>query len=158
MAHAFGRISLFPRRTSRKAKVAIRSHTLSDLRGNILLFIYLIRESKRLLGDGFKWSVCAAGRFQFSMGVVNVIEGGFWRVGLEDNLYLKEGVLAKSSAEQVEKAVRIIRELGYEPAGADEAREILELKGFSCGSVQVMECCEEPGDKPLFFLQNRERR
>ncbi|MFC1867752.1 3-keto-5-aminohexanoate cleavage protein [Thermodesulfobacteriota bacterium] len=92
--------------------------------------LYLIREAKRLLGDGFKWSVCAAGRFQFPMGVINVLEGGFWRVGLEDNIYLEKGVLAKSSAEQVEKAIRIIRELGYEPATADEAREILDLKGI----------------------------
>jgi uncharacterized protein (DUF849 family) len=92
--------------------------------------LYLIRESKRFLGDDFKWSVCAAGRFQFPMGVINVLEGGFWRVGLEDNLYLEKGILAKSSAEQVEKAIRIIRELGYEPATSDEAREILQLKGI----------------------------
>ena len=91
--------------------------------------IYMIRQAKDLIGD-FRWSVCAAGRFQFSMGIVNVLEGGFWRVGLEDNLYLEKGVLAKSSAEQVEKAVRIIREFGYEPATEDEAREILQLKGI----------------------------
>ncbi len=92
--------------------------------------LYMIRESKRLLGDDFMWSVCAAGRFQFPMGVINVLEGGFWRVGLEDNLYLEKGVLARSSAEQVEKAIRIIRELGYEPATPDEAREMLGLKGI----------------------------
>jgi uncharacterized protein (DUF849 family) len=92
--------------------------------------LYLIRESRRLLREDFKWSVCAAGRFQFNMGVVNVLEGGFWRVGLEDNLYLEKGVLAKSSAEQVEKAIRIIRELGYDPATEDEARKILQLKGL----------------------------
>lgn len=92
--------------------------------------LYMIRESKRLLKDDFVWSVCAAGRFQFPMGILNVLEGGFWRVGLEDNLYLEKGVLAKSSAEQVEKAIRIIREFGYEPATPDEAREILGLKGI----------------------------
>jgi uncharacterized protein (DUF849 family) len=92
--------------------------------------LHLIRESKRLLKEDFKWSVCAAGKYQFPMGVINVLEGGFWRVGLEDNLYLGKGVLAKSSAEQVEKAIRIIRELGYEPVTPDEAREILQLKGI----------------------------
>jgi uncharacterized protein (DUF849 family) len=61
---------------------------------------------------------------------VNVLQGGHFRVGLEDNLFLEKGVLAKSSAEQVEKAIRIIRELGYEPATPDEAREILGLKGI----------------------------
>ena len=92
--------------------------------------LYLIRESKRLLNEDFIWSVCAAGRFQFSMGTISVLEGGHWRVGLEDNLYLEKGVLAKSSAEQVEKAIRIIHEFGYEPATPDEAREMLGLKGI----------------------------
>jgi uncharacterized protein (DUF849 family) len=48
-------------------------------------------------------------------------------VGLEDNIYLERGVLAKTNAELVEKAVRIIRELGNEPATPAEAREILSL-------------------------------
>jgi uncharacterized protein (DUF849 family) len=91
--------------------------------------MYLINTARKALGT-FQWSVCAAGRFQFHMGVVNILEGGHWRVGLEDNLYLEKGVLAKSSAEQVEKAVRITRELGLEPATSDEAREILGLKGI----------------------------
>ena len=64
------------------------------------------------------------------MGITSVMEGGHWRVGLEDNLFLEKGVLAKSSAEQVEKAIRIIREMGHEPATPDEAREILGLKGI----------------------------
>jgi len=55
--------------------------------------------------------------------------GGNIRVGLEDSLWLAPGRLAKSNAEQVSKARRLIEELGLEPATAAEAREILELKG-----------------------------
>jgi 3-keto-5-aminohexanoate cleavage enzyme len=55
--------------------------------------------------------------------------GGHVRVGLEDNIYVSKGVLAKSNAELVEKAVRIARELDREIATPDEAREILGLKG-----------------------------
>ena len=55
--------------------------------------------------------------------------GGNVRVGLEDNLYLEKGVLAKSNAEQVAKITRIARELGIEPATPAEARSILGLKG-----------------------------
>jgi uncharacterized protein (DUF849 family) len=51
-------------------------------------------------------------------------------VGLEDNLYLEKGKMAKSNAEQVAKIIRIARELGIEPASADEARKILGLKGL----------------------------
>ncbi len=49
---------------------------------------------------------------------------------VEDNLYLEKGVMAKSKAEQVEKIIRIARELGFEPASPAEARIILKLKGF----------------------------
>ncbi len=56
--------------------------------------------------------------------------GGNVRVGLEDNLYLGRGVKAKSNAEQVEKIIRMARELGLEPASPDEARQILGLKGL----------------------------
>jgi uncharacterized protein (DUF849 family) len=37
--------------------------------------------------------------------------------------------MANSNAELVEKMVRIARELGYEPASPDEARDMLNLKG-----------------------------
>jgi len=49
---------------------------------------------------------------------------------MEDKLYVSKGVMAKSNAEQVEKIVRITRELGLEPATPGEAREILGLKGL----------------------------
>jgi uncharacterized protein (DUF849 family) len=56
--------------------------------------------------------------------------GGNARVGLEDNLYLEKGVMAKSNAEQVAKIIRIAKELGIEPATPADAREILGLKGL----------------------------
>ena len=54
--------------------------------------------------------------------------GGHVRVGLEDNIYLEKGVLAKSNAELVQKAVRILKELGGSIATPGDAREILRLK------------------------------
>jgi len=57
--------------------------------------------------------------------------GGNVRVGLEDNLFLGKGIMAKSSAEQVTKIMRIARELGLEPATPEEARSILGLKGLA---------------------------
>ena len=55
--------------------------------------------------------------------------GGHVRVGLEDSLFIERGVLAASNAQQVEKVVRILDEMGHEPATAIEAREMLGLKG-----------------------------
>ncbi len=65
------------------------------------------------------------------MCTASLLMGGFTRAGLEDNLYLEKGRLAKSSAKQVEKTVRIAKELGLEPAAPDEARQILGLKGMN---------------------------
>lgn len=53
-------------------------------------------------------------------------------MGLEDSLYISKGVLAKRSAEQVEKIIRIMKELSLEPTSPDEARAILGLKGLDC--------------------------
>jgi len=91
--------------------------------------LFLRNSAREAFGD-FIWSVCAAGRHQFEMCTLSLLLGGNVRVGLEDSLYLERNVLAKSNGEQVEKIVRIARELGIEPASPDEAREILGLKGL----------------------------
>jgi uncharacterized protein (DUF849 family) len=55
--------------------------------------------------------------------------GGHVRVGLEDSLFISAGKLAASNAEQVAKIVRILKEMGHEPATPAEARAALGLKG-----------------------------
>ena len=91
--------------------------------------IFLYETAQKAIGD-FEFSVCAAGKNQFYMGTQSFLLGGHARVGLEDNLYIGKGQLAKSNAEQVEKIVRIARELDCEPATPEEARKILGLKGL----------------------------
>ncbi|MBW2207316.1 MAG: 3-keto-5-aminohexanoate cleavage protein [Deltaproteobacteria bacterium] len=90
---------------------------------------FLIETARRTIGD-FEFSVCAAGRNQFRLCTQSLVFGGHARVGLEDNLYLEKAVLAKSNAEQVKKMIRIVRELGMEPATPNEARDLLHLKGL----------------------------
>jgi uncharacterized protein (DUF849 family) len=92
--------------------------------------VFLVETARKQIGE-FQFSVCAAGRHQIPMCTGALILGGHARVGLEDSLYLSKGVLAKSSAEQVAKIVKIARELGLEPATPDEARTILGLKGIA---------------------------
>lgn len=79
------------------------------------------------LPEDSTWSVCAPGRFEMAMGALAIIMGGHVRVGMEDNIYLEHGVLAKSNAELVAKIARISKELGREIATPDEARKILGL-------------------------------
>jgi uncharacterized protein (DUF849 family) len=91
--------------------------------------MFLVDYANKMIGD-FEFSVCVAGRAQFPICTQSLLIGGNVRVGLEDNVYLEKGRMAKSNAEQVAKIARIARELGIEPATPDEARKILRLKGF----------------------------
>jgi len=103
---------------------------LGGLPASVENLVLLYNQARLLLGE-FEWSVAAAGRFQFPIGVAALAMGGNVRVGLEDNVYLNKGQLAKSNGEQVAKMARIVRELSLEPATPDEARQILHLKGLS---------------------------
>ncbi len=91
--------------------------------------VFLVQTARRQIGD-FQWSVCAAGRSQLAMTTHALLMGGHARVGLEDNLYLEKGVLARNSGEQVARLRGIATALGVETATPAEARRILGLKGL----------------------------
>jgi uncharacterized protein (DUF849 family) len=91
--------------------------------------LHMKRTADRLFGDAYHWSVLGAGRNQMFVAALSAVMGGNVRVGLEDSLWLGRGQLAKSNAEQVAKARRILEELGLSVATPNEAREMLKLKG-----------------------------
>jgi uncharacterized protein (DUF849 family) len=102
---------------------------LGGIPATIPNFQFLLETAQRQIAD-FEFSVCAAGKNQFPLCTMSLLSGGHARVGLEDNLYLEKGVLAKSNAEQISKIIRIAGEFGIEPATPEEARHILGLKGI----------------------------
>ncbi|TAK36756.1 MAG: 3-keto-5-aminohexanoate cleavage protein [Chloroflexota bacterium] len=73
------------------------------------------------------FNVMGIGPDQLTATTMAVLLGGNMRVGFEDNVYYSHGVLAKSNAQLVERAVRIIREMNCEPATPDESRQMLGL-------------------------------
>jgi uncharacterized protein (DUF849 family) len=85
--------------------------------------------ANKLFGDGYEWSVLAAGRHQMALTTMAGICGGNVRVGLEDSIFLAKGRLAKSNAEQVAKIRGILEALSLEIATPAEARQRLALKG-----------------------------
>jgi len=80
-----------------------------------------------LLPPGTIINTAAVGRDQVGLTTLSILNGGHARVGLEDNVYYGKGDLA-TNARLTARTVRIIRELGKEPATPEEAREILGLK------------------------------
>ena len=83
--------------------------------------------ARSLLPTGAIWSAFGIGRHEFPAVAMAYLAGGHLRVGMEDNIYLEKGVLAKSNAELVAKAARILRDLGGELANPREARAVLGL-------------------------------
>jgi uncharacterized protein (DUF849 family) len=90
---------------------------------------HMKRTADRLFGDDYQWSVLGAGRNQLPIATQSVALGGNVRVGLEDSLWIGAGRLAESNAQQVRAVRQVIEGLGLEVASADEARELLQLKG-----------------------------
>lgn len=80
-----------------------------------------------MLPPGSVWSAFGVGPTEFPMVAAATIMGGHVRVGLEDNIYLEKGVLAKSNAELCLKARRIVEDLGDRLAAPGQAREMLGL-------------------------------
>ncbi len=79
--------------------------------------------------ENYRWSVIGVGYpMEFEMAAMAIMMGGHVRVGLEDNIYVRRGVLA-TNVDLVEKVKRIAAEFEREIAAPDEAREMLGLKG-----------------------------
>lgn len=71
-----------------------------------------------------------AGRAQMALAAASASQGGHVRVGLEDSLWDGPGTLARSNADQVRRVRGILEGLHLDIASPDDAREILQLKGW----------------------------
>ena len=83
--------------------------------------VYLVNH----LPEDCTWSSFGIGRGANEITLAAIAMGGNVRVGLEDNVYYNKGVLAESNEQFVARVVRLVREMGKEPATPEEAREIL---------------------------------
>jgi uncharacterized protein (DUF849 family) len=102
---------------------------LGGIRGNPEDLTFLLTKARVLFGENnFTWSVIGVGASEINLSTMAIHMGGHVRVGLEDNIYLKKGVLAKSNAELVQKIVDLADMLNREIATPDEARKILKIK------------------------------
>ncbi|MCJ7684402.1 MAG: 3-keto-5-aminohexanoate cleavage protein [Desulfobacteraceae bacterium] len=74
------------------------------------------------------WSVLGTGKDQIPMITMGILLGGNVRVGFEDNIFIKKGVLAKSNAQMAETAADLVERLGRSVATPEEARQMLGIK------------------------------
>jgi uncharacterized protein (DUF849 family) len=83
--------------------------------------------ARNLLPHDAAFTAIAIGRNAFPYVAQSYLAGGHVRVGIEDGVYLSRGVLAETNAQMVEKARRIVEDLGGQIATPREARDIIGL-------------------------------
>jgi 3-keto-5-aminohexanoate cleavage enzyme len=76
---------------------------------------------------GIPWQVIGVSMEQWMLCATALSLGGNIRVGLEDNFYLEKDLMAEGNGPLVEKAVRMARDIGREPATVEETKTLLKL-------------------------------
>jgi uncharacterized protein (DUF849 family) len=76
---------------------------------------------------GSHWGVIGISRDQWMLVAAALTLGGSIRVGLEDNLYLPSGEMARSNGELIAKARQMTEDVGRRPASVAEARAMLSI-------------------------------
>lgn len=82
----------------------------------------------RMLPEGSTWSALGVGRYHIPIMAAALLLGGHSRVGFEDNVYYSKGILAKSNAQLVARAVRLAGEFQREIATPQDVREMFHLR------------------------------
>jgi 3-keto-5-aminohexanoate cleavage enzyme len=77
--------------------------------------------------EGSHWGVIGISRDQWMLVSAALTLGGSIRVGVEDNLYLPNGEMAKSNGELIAKARQMTEDMGRRPATVEEARAMLSI-------------------------------
>ena len=80
------------------------------------------------LPENSEFNLLATGRHQLPLTTMAPILGGHVRVGMEDNLYFRQGEPAESNAQLVERTAAILDRLDRDVATPDEARDILGIE------------------------------
>lgn len=89
--------------------------------------LVFMKEAMDEVAPGSTWSAFGVGAGAMEIMFATIAMGGHLRVGMEDNVLYKKGVLAESNMQFVERAKRCLEEFNLEAATPAEARQILKL-------------------------------
>ena len=85
----------------------------------------------KLMPPGSEWEVIGISKCGWKMIATALVLGGNIRAGLEDNLYLPSGEMARSNGDLIEVAARMVRDVGRHPASRPLLRAISSLCGHN---------------------------
>jgi 3-keto-5-aminohexanoate cleavage enzyme len=86
--------------------------------------LVFMKDTMEEVAPGSTWSAFGVGAGAMEIMYAAVAMGGHIRVGMEDNVLYRRGVLAESNVQFVERAKRVIEEFTAEVATPAEARQI----------------------------------
>ncbi len=119
--------------TEGKIKTPVHVQFVTGIKGAIpskpSLLEFLLKELKEEIPE-CTWVGTGVGRNQELCNRWSLERGGHVRTGLEDNIWIDKGVLAKSNAELVARTASYCPEYNRHVASVEEARKILGLKSF----------------------------
>jgi 3-keto-5-aminohexanoate cleavage enzyme len=107
--------------------IVIGSSNQGAIPANIQNILSMYDYYRSYVGSEGNFSVTVIGKPQLHFTTLGCLLGGHIRVGMEDNLYLEKGVLAKSNVEFVSRTVSLIKMLQMEVATSQEARIIIGI-------------------------------
>lgn len=99
--------------------------------GGIPPLVESLQLQTKIMPPGSEWEVIGISKCGWRMIGAALALGGNIRAGLEDNLYLPNGEMARSNGELIEVAARMCRDHGRKIATVEETRQILGLDQFS---------------------------
>jgi uncharacterized protein (DUF849 family) len=73
------------------------------------------------------WGAIGISRDQWTLIATALTLGGSIRAGVEDNLYLPDGSMARSNGDLIAQARRMTEDVGRRPATVAEARGLLGI-------------------------------
>jgi 3-keto-5-aminohexanoate cleavage enzyme len=107
--------------------IVIGSSNQGTIPANIQNILSMYDYFSKCLGSESNFCITVIGKSQLHLTTLGCLLGGHIRVGMEDNIYLERGVLAKSNVDFVSRTVSLIKMLQMEVATPQEARHIIGI-------------------------------
>lgn len=104
---------------------------ITNVLGGIPPMIESLQLQTKIMPKGSEWEVIGISKSGWRMIGSALVLGGNIRAGLEDNLYLPNGDMARSNGDLIEVAARMARDIGRKVATVDEAKKILRLAEYA---------------------------
>jgi uncharacterized protein (DUF849 family) len=109
---------------------------IMNVLGGIPPHVESLQLQTKIMPPGSEWEVIGISKCGWRMIASALVLGGNIRAGLEDNLYMPDGSMARGNGDLIDVCARLVRDTGRKVATVEEARRILRLDEFRPADAQ----------------------